>query len=175
MYNERKLDKITHQEWLDQFKIICDEDGSPVVYETYGLDHEHVRRNYKRAWTLVDTDLPYPVVTSGMSFVNRICYYLGEVNLPNQDSLTIEVIEESNYPVVGEKVWWRDPDDNISSGVYTIKHVVTQDEVYRMLSNETLSEVEVYRHELEMFTDLGECFGCGKRCYEAAPCEYLKD
>lgn len=46
---------------------------------------------------------------------------------------------------IGDEVYWNDPDDGLSSGVYKIIRVTSENTVY--ISNDT-SEAEVYIHEL---------------------------
>lgn len=58
---------------------------------------------------------------------------------------------------VGNRVWWRDPDDDIGSGVYTVSHLNEDSEIVG-LKNEEGSEVEAMSMELSKIIE--QCPHC---------------
>ena len=67
---------LTYEEWLDTYKPICDIDGNPIMYETYGEDLDIVVDTPEnRIWTWVDRG-EYSGLSSGLHRVNRLHYYI---------------------------------------------------------------------------------------------------
>lgn len=81
---------VSEAEWFEKYKIHTDLDGAPRLYETYGEDILFVQENYKKAWTLIDADQEVPAghsgtfTVSGMMAVNRIGYYVGDVEFETE-------------------------------------------------------------------------------------------
>lgn len=64
-----------------------------------------------------------------------------------------DIIKVPSWLVVGNKVWWTDPDESFSSGYYTVTDILTEDnELYSdtliCLKNDAGSQAEVYFSEL---------------------------
>jgi hypothetical protein len=67
---------LTYEEWIDKYKPICDFEGNPIAYETYGEDLEIVcKQDPDRIWTWTDGG-DYSVISNGFSYVNRLNYYI---------------------------------------------------------------------------------------------------
>ena len=176
---------INENTWAETYDIIRDEEDGFKVFEPNGLDFEFVKENQNKVWTYIDSDsLPYPVIVSGLHFVNRIHYFVGRKEIPS--NTYIDVIEENNYPVKGAKVWWNNPDNKNCSGLYTvieIKNLGENHQVssatsnknleYYVLKNDRGSIIELSRPEITIFDDDGYCHGCNTQCYLTEPCEYL--
>jgi hypothetical protein len=61
-----------------------------------------------------------------------------------------------NVIAVGSKVYWNDPDEGISSGIYTVAYInaddsddIDEDETIISIYNESGTEAEVLARELE--------------------------
>jgi hypothetical protein len=160
--------EISEDIWETQYKIHKDKDGCVKVYDTHD-DIDFIDANLDKVWTLVDPDnLPYPVVISGKAFCNRICYYVGDEVIPKDKS--IDVIEESNYPVVNEKIWISDGSLSFN-GLHTVIQVLENREY--VVTNGTVY-FKIKRDYFDMFNEDGTCPFCGTKCYEAEPCEDLE-
>jgi hypothetical protein len=48
---------------------------------------------------------------------------------------------------IGDEVYWTDPDNNICSGIYKVKEIISIDERVYLIGNES-SETEVFESEL---------------------------
>lgn len=70
-------------------------------------------------------------------------------------------MNERAYPInpelkLGAKVWWADPDNNISSGFYEICEIqsesglVDESDTLISIKNDAGSHAEVFAHELEI-------------------------
>lgn len=64
-------------------------------------------------------------------------------------------LSEGNYPIpvgaieVGSEVYWHDPDGGLSSGLYKVDEILSEDDGMIRISN-GFSEAEVYFNELEL-------------------------
>ena len=47
---------------------------------------------------------------------------------------------------VGDEVYWNDPDENICSGVYKVKEIISKDVL--LIENDAGSQVEVFTYEV---------------------------
>jgi hypothetical protein len=95
---------LTYDEWVEQYKPICDFDGSPIAYETYGEDIDIIRKfDPEFIWTWIDGG-DYSVISNGISYVNRMNYYICTV--PYDLDVTIQVdIYEMTLCDMDEHVW----------------------------------------------------------------------
>lgn len=92
--------ELTFDEWLDTYKPITNhldsnasfqnEDGSGIMFETYGEEVEFVKSaNPNNIWMYGSGDDGGTYIWSGWGFVNRLGYFITEVPCP--DGLTIQV------------------------------------------------------------------------------------
>lgn len=59
------------------------------LYETYGAELEHIRRQQEGyVWTVIDGE-DAPVITNGYHLVNRIGYILTEVSVGADDCIEV--------------------------------------------------------------------------------------
>jgi hypothetical protein len=81
---------MQHRTWEKRFKPIknmidANASGDGTMFETYGKEEEYVRHVNSLApatvWTLVDCDGGLRI-TNGYHFVNRIGYFITEVECP---------------------------------------------------------------------------------------------
>jgi hypothetical protein len=95
---------LTFEEWVDKYKPICDMDGSPIMYETYGEDLEIIQKQEPEyVWTWTDGG-DYSVITNGISYVNRMNYYICTV--PYDLDVIIQIdLYEMTLCDMGEHVW----------------------------------------------------------------------
>jgi hypothetical protein len=95
---------LTFEEWVDKYKPICDMDGSPIMYETYGEDLDIIhKQDPDYVWTWTDGG-DYSVITNGISYVNRMNYYICTV--PYDLDVIIQVdLYEMTLCDMGEHVW----------------------------------------------------------------------
>ena len=95
---------LTYEEWVEQYKPICDFDGNPIAYETYGEDIDIIRKfDPEFIWTWTDGG-DYSVITNGISYVNRMNYYICTV--PYDLDVTIQVdIYRMTVCDMGEHNW----------------------------------------------------------------------
>ena len=95
---------MTYEEWVDKYKPVCDFDGNPIAYETYGEDMEFVRQfDPEFVWTWTDGG-DYSVISNGFSYVNRLNYYICTV--PYDLDVIIQVdIYEMTLCDMDEHIW----------------------------------------------------------------------
>jgi hypothetical protein len=95
---------LTFDEWVDKYKPICDMDGSPIMYETYGEDLEIIQKqDPEYIWTWTDGG-DYSVITNGISYVNRLNYYICTV--PCSLDILVQIdLYEMTLCDMGEHVW----------------------------------------------------------------------
>jgi len=95
---------LTYDEWVEQYKPICDFDGSPIAYETYGEDIDIIRKfDPEFIWTWTDGG-DYSVISNGISFVNRMGYYV--CHIPHNQDVIIQIdIYEMTLCDMDEHIW----------------------------------------------------------------------
>jgi hypothetical protein len=95
---------LTFEEWVDKYKPICDMDGNPIMYETYGEDLEIIQKQDPECiWTWTDGG-DYSVITNGFSFVNRLNYYICTV--PCSSDILVQIdLYEMTLCDMGEHIW----------------------------------------------------------------------
>ena len=95
---------LTFEEWVKQYKPICDIDGNPIMYETYGEDLEIVQKqDFEYIWTWTDGG-DYSVITNGFSRVNRLNYYICTV--PFDPDILIQIdLYEMTLCDMDEHIW----------------------------------------------------------------------
>lgn len=95
---------LTFEEWVDKYKPICDMEGNPIMYETYGEDLEIIQKQEPEyVWTWTDGG-DYSVITNGISYVNRMNYYICTV--PYDLDVIIQIdLYEMTLCDMGEHIW----------------------------------------------------------------------
>ena len=95
---------LTFEEWVNKFKPICDMDGNPIMYETYGEDLDIVQKQDPECvWTWTDGG-DYSVITNGFSRVNRLNYYICTV--PCSLDILVQIdLYEMTLCDMDEHVW----------------------------------------------------------------------
>jgi hypothetical protein len=84
---------LTYDEWVEQYKPICDLDGNPIMYETYGEDLDIVSDTPEnRIWTWVDGG-DYSGINSGFQRVNRLNYYICTVPFDMSEIYYVDLYE----------------------------------------------------------------------------------
>jgi len=97
---------LSYEEWIDQYKPICDLDGNPIMYETYGTDYEYIQSvDPEYLWTWTDGG-DYSVITNGFSFVNRLNYYVCAVPCSQDISVEIDVYTPTECEETGNHYWY---------------------------------------------------------------------
>ena len=93
--------ELTFDEWLDTYKPITNhldsnasfqnEDGSGIMFETYGDEVDFVKSmNPNKIWMYGSGDDGGLYIWSGWGFVNRLGYFVTEVPFP--ENTTIQVL-----------------------------------------------------------------------------------
>lgn len=61
--------------WYEKFQPICDNEGSPILYETYGEDLKYITKmsDTNNIWTILDCDGKL-YLSPGYHIVNRLNY-----------------------------------------------------------------------------------------------------
>lgn len=97
---------ITYEEWFDTYKPITNDRDEIRIYETYGDDVEFINSiaEDNRVWTWVDGG-DYSVITNGIRFVNRLCYYVTEIPWADDADIEINMYEPEECDITGEHMW----------------------------------------------------------------------
>ena len=96
--------ELTFDEWLDTYKPITNhldsnasfqnEDGSGIMFETYGEEVEFVKSaNPNNIWMYGSGDDGGTYIWSGWGFVNRLGYFITEVPFPENTMIQVLVAE----------------------------------------------------------------------------------
>lgn len=87
-------DSIEYYDWLEKYRPVLNEDGSPVLYETYGEDWKYVTSvNPLCVWTLCTADDDYLI--SGFHVVNRMGFYITEVPVRKNIRIWVDLDNET--------------------------------------------------------------------------------
>ena len=96
--------ELTFDEWLDTYKPITNhldsnasfqnEDGSGIMFETYGEEVEFVKStNPNKIWMYGSGDDGGTYIWSGWGFVNRLGYFITDVPFPENTMIQVLVAE----------------------------------------------------------------------------------
>lgn len=96
--------ELTFDEWLDTYKPITNhldsnasfqnEDGSGIMFETYGDEVDFVKSmNPNKIWMYGSGDDGGTYIWSGWGFVNRLGYFITEVPFPENTIIQVLVAE----------------------------------------------------------------------------------
>ena len=96
--------ELTFDEWLDTYKPIANhldsnasfqnEDGSGIMFETYGDEVDFVKSmNPNKIWMYGSGDDGGTYIWSGWGFVNRLGYFITEVPFPENTIIQVLVAE----------------------------------------------------------------------------------
>jgi hypothetical protein len=96
--------ELTFDEWLDTYKPITNhldsnasfqnEDGSGIMFETYGEEVEFVKSaNPNNIWMYGSGDDGGTYIWSGWGFVNRLGYFITDVPFPENTMIQVLVAE----------------------------------------------------------------------------------
>lgn len=96
--------ELTFDEWLDTYKPIPNhldsnasfqnEDGSGIMFETYGEEVEFVKSaNPNNIWMYGSGDDGGTYIWSGWGFVNRLGYFITDVPFPENTMIQVLVAE----------------------------------------------------------------------------------
>ena len=96
--------ELTFDEWLDTYKPITNhldsnasfqnEDGSGIMFETYGDELDFVKSmNPNKIWMYGSGDDGGTYIWSGWGFVNRLGYFITEVPFPENTIIQVLVAE----------------------------------------------------------------------------------
>ena len=96
--------ELTFDEWLDTYKPISNhldsnasfqnEDGSGIMFETYGEEVEFVKSaNPNKIWMYGSGDDGGTYIWSGWGFVNRLGYFITDVPFPENTMIQVLVAE----------------------------------------------------------------------------------
>jgi hypothetical protein len=102
------MDDLEYDAWWDKYKPITTDHGDLRIYETYGDDLKFIESiiDDNRVWTFVDGG-DYSVITNGMRFVNRLCYYVTEVPWEGEaGDIEINMYEPDECDITGEHIWF---------------------------------------------------------------------
>ncbi len=75
---------LTEDQWYDKYR--------PDIrsYETYGADLNYIQSLPESlVWTMLDGDDGQVLLVNGLSFVNRICYYVTEQPHDPDDTIVV--------------------------------------------------------------------------------------
>lgn len=95
-------------DWHDKYKPILTDHGDLRIYETYGADLEFIESiiDDNRVWTFLDGG-DYSVITNGLMFVNRLCFYVTEVPWEGEaGDIQIDLYEADECDITGEHIWF---------------------------------------------------------------------
>jgi len=86
--------QMTYEEWLEQYKPLLNVDGTPLVFETYGVDYEELKeKNRLTIWTVEDID-GETAMFSGFHWVNRLHYHITTVPFKEEQSIAVVMPQE---------------------------------------------------------------------------------
>jgi hypothetical protein len=96
--------ELTFDEWLDTYKPITNhldsnasfqnEDGSGIMFETYGDEVDFVKSmNPNKIWMYGSGDDGGTYIWSGWGFVNRLGYFITDVPFPENTMIQVLVAE----------------------------------------------------------------------------------
>lgn len=96
--------ELTFDEWLDTYKPISNhldsnasfqnEDGSGIMFETYGEEVDFVKSmNPNKIWMYGSGDDGGTYIWSGWGFVNRLGYFITDVPFPENTMIQVLVAE----------------------------------------------------------------------------------
>lgn len=96
--------ELTFDEWLDTYKPITNhldsnasfqnEDGSGIMFETYGEEVDFVKSmNPNKIWMYGSGDDGGTYIWSGWGFVNRLGYFITDVPFPENTMIQVLVAE----------------------------------------------------------------------------------
>jgi len=97
---------LSYEEWMMKYKPICDTDGSPIMYETYGNDYDYIADvDNEHLWTWVDGG-DYSVIANGFHFVNRLGYYVCTVPCSTDIFVQIDMYVPTECEQTGNHYWY---------------------------------------------------------------------
>lgn len=90
---------MSYEEWVEKYKPLCDDDSpdSIIVFDTHGEDVKFLNEQNPRCiWTEISDWFKdgEDAIVSGSHLVNRICYYVTEIEWEEE---YIDVIIDNDW------------------------------------------------------------------------------